>query len=1044
MTSLTAFLFFLTAVTSLSAQNKNSVRGDLEALTDLYSATNGGNWSNNSGWLNGDPSNDWYGVEVDSEGRVIRLDLYKNNLSGELPESIGNLSKLQFFSVKRNPVYSRIPRSIKNWAKAETVMFSSGSDHNLPNENTYNDHPGKSPTSAVAKYYGSIPDVFDKMPNLRILQIAWQENLKGQPYPSTLYRHPSLEILELHGTQLKGTLNDSFNLPEMRRFFIGSNQLEGPLPQSLGTMTKLINLKMGHSDWFVRNTPNVKRFTGPLPSTFSNFSKIRYFFLSNQGFSGEIPGYIVENWSELREIGLDNNNFTGEIPKEFGDFDLTVFSLRSNNFSGTLHPNLVSGMQRVILFNIRRNNLSGDFPNGQMVNGEWKGWRTKSRLRAVTLDHNNFTGPLPDMPEYVGDMSLYTAHNNNFTGGIPDTWEELFTPALRNENPKRTFNNLQLRGNQLQGILPAWFTSKNFDGSGIDVKGNSWSRKDILENGVKVSAGERYDAPQLPFGRQIVYKKSVGSSIEYDYSHKVHSTDKIRWSKLNDSTGEWERDARFNGSGTFSIGNIQESDYGSYRMELMNTRTPLPETVVSEPIIIEESDGSGSDSSGSSDGSSAGADNDGTGDGTGDGGTDDGFRSGTEPFPAAPILFGPDDDSENVSLKPQITWSDIDADYYILHVRRQNPSGKTIDVVVNDTTFTPDEILDDNTVHDWRVRGVKDGEKGEWSEIQRFTTSEENLPDVADLVSPGHSAQNIDPATELSWEDVGADSYEIRIMVKKTSEILFSDVTSDTTYTPIESLPDTTEFVWQVKSISGGVMSAGVHGAWGPRWEFSTGVYQYSVEAPSLIAPGQGSEDSNLVPTFKWEDVDADRYVIIVTRDDPATARFLNGMTNASTTVIHEETTDTTYTAEISLEPETGYYWQVQAVKEGDGDEEDEEGEWSDVGEFTLINPMAQKAVSSQSNEQQQQQPVVTSLDQNYPNPFNPTTRIEFALSGAQKVSLKVYDMAGRQVAKLVDDVLQAGHHSATFDASNLSSGIYIYQFISNSHQFSRKMTLIK
>jgi len=90
------------------------------------------------------------------------------------------------------------------------------------------------------------------------------------------------------------------------------------------------------------------------------------------------------------------------------------------------------------------------------------------------------------------------------------------------------------------------------------------------------------------------------------------------------------------------------------------------------------------------------------------------------------------------------------------------------------------------------------------------------------------------------------------------------------------------------------------------------------------------------------------------------------------------------------------------------------------------------------------EQPLNTELRQNYPNPFNPTTQIEFALTDVQKVSLEVYDMAGRRVATLVDDVLQAGNHTATFDASNLASGVYLYRFISNTHQFTRKMTVVK
>lgn len=84
-------------------------------------------------------------------------------------------------------------------------------------------------------------------------------------------------------------------------------------------------------------------------------------------------------------------------------------------------------------------------------------------------------------------------------------------------------------------------------------------------------------------------------------------------------------------------------------------------------------------------------------------------------------------------------------------------------------------------------------------------------------------------------------------------------------------------------------------------------------------------------------------------------------------------------------------------------------------------------------------------LDQNYPNPFNPTTNIEFTLGQGGETTLKVYDISGREVASILSgQQLNAGSHTYTFDASNLSSGIYFYRLNSNGVQITRKMTLVK
>jgi len=84
-------------------------------------------------------------------------------------------------------------------------------------------------------------------------------------------------------------------------------------------------------------------------------------------------------------------------------------------------------------------------------------------------------------------------------------------------------------------------------------------------------------------------------------------------------------------------------------------------------------------------------------------------------------------------------------------------------------------------------------------------------------------------------------------------------------------------------------------------------------------------------------------------------------------------------------------------------------------------------------------------LEQNYPNPFNPTTTIRYGLPQESEVTLKVYNTMGREVVTLVQrETRSAGWYNATFDASNLSSGIYIYRLKTSERMLSDKLTLIK
>ncbi len=96
------------------------------------------------------------------------------------------------------------------------------------------------------------------------------------------------------------------------------------------------------------------------------------------------------------------------------------------------------------------------------------------------------------------------------------------------------------------------------------------------------------------------------------------------------------------------------------------------------------------------------------------------------------------------------------------------------------------------------------------------------------------------------------------------------------------------------------------------------------------------------------------------------------------------------------------------------------------------------------SNEVNGAVPTEFAIAQNYPNPFNPSTNINYSLPEASKVSIVVYDMLGQRVAQLVNAEKSAGYHTVTFDASALSSGMYVYQIKAGSFSQTKKMMLIK
>jgi uncharacterized lipoprotein YddW (UPF0748 family) len=141
-----------------------------------------------------------------------------------------------------------------------------------------------------------------------------------------------------------------------------------------------------------------------------------------------------------------------------------------------------------------------------------------------------------------------------------------------------------------------------------------------------------------------------------------------------------------------------------------------------------------------------------------------------------------------------------------------------------------------------------------------------------------------------------------------------------------------------------------------------------------------------------------------------------------------EVTGETSYT-DVAPPSENAYWYFVTAVSRNNV-----ESDPTDAVEGGMVV----------SNETPADIPEAISLEQNYPNPFNPNTQIRFSLNETGFTSLKVFDMLGREVATLKNEVMNSGQHSVNFDASNLSSGIYIYQLSVGGQSLTRKMSLIK
>ncbi len=154
----------------------SSATSDRAALVALYNATDGPNWKNNANWASDRPLGRWYGVTTDGNGRVTRLDLHDNRLTGRIPAQIANLSNLGHLSLSFNQLTGPMPPQLTNLASLELLWLSDN------------------------KLTGPIPPQLGNLANLWILSLGF--NRLDGTIPPQLGNLTNLEDLRLNDNQL--------------------------------------------------------------------------------------------------------------------------------------------------------------------------------------------------------------------------------------------------------------------------------------------------------------------------------------------------------------------------------------------------------------------------------------------------------------------------------------------------------------------------------------------------------------------------------------------------------------------------------------------------------------------------------------------------------------------------------------------------------------------------------------------------------------------------------------------------------------------------
>jgi len=289
-------------------------------------------------------------------------------------------------------------------------------------------------------------------------------------------------------------------------------------------------------------------------------------------------------------------------------------------------------------------------------------------------------------------------------------------------------------------------------------------------------------------------------------------------------------------------------------------------------------------------------------------------------------------------------------------------------------------------------------------------------PHVPILAMPPDLSPSVTDTIQLEWEFTDfATYYHLEVASDEDfSEIVQSAESYQDTTIEVTGLDGQHTYYWRVKT-----SNAAGDSDYSTPYTFTTGF----PETPMLAFPFHATEDVPVNPELSWysDSIATDYHVQVATGRS-----FSEAITVFDTTGV----TDTTLVVPVDLEEGVIHYWRVSSRNEYGT------SLWPEAWGFrtettTLVDDMDGT-------------PDEFALQQNYPNPFNPVTTIEFSVPREEHVTLRVYDVLGREVAELYNDFSTPGIYRVDFDASSLPSGVYLYRINSDSFSETKRMIYLK
>ncbi|XP_003570988.2 receptor-like protein EIX2 [Brachypodium distachyon] len=419
-------------------------------------------------------------------GTIKELDLSTNQIAGQIPDAVGNMTMLETLALGGNYLSGIKSQLFKNLCNLKVLgLWSNEVQQDMPE--FVDGFPGcansklRSLDLSLTNLTGGIPSSIKKWSNLTELGLS--NNMLVGSMPSEIGHLSNLEVLVLQNNKLNGYVSEKHftSLLKLRYVDLSRNSLHimissNWVPSFSLKVARFAGNKMGpHFPSWLKGQKDVfdldisgASIADRLPGWFWNvFSKVRYLDISFNQISGRLPGTLKFMTSAQRldlssnsltgllpqlpefltVLDISNNSLSGPLPQDFGAPMIQEFRLFANRINGQI-PTYICQLQYLVVLDLSENLLTGELPQCSKQKMNTTVEPGCIELSALILHNNSLSGRFPEFLQQSPQLTLLDLSHNKFEGELP-TWIAGNLPYL---------SYLLLRYNMFNGSIPLELT----------------------------------------------------------------------------------------------------------------------------------------------------------------------------------------------------------------------------------------------------------------------------------------------------------------------------------------------------------------------------------------------------------------------------------------------------------------------------------------------------------------------------------------------------------------------------------------------------------